>query len=272
MIWPVLLAAATPQPCEARIVDYRGWRAAKRQKWDLSLASRGGGALSIVGAQHSRDPDDPQFARIAAAFAKARPTLVFFEGPDRGTADAARAAITEGGESGYVRFLAKGAAIPARSLEPSPIDQAAALATLHSGDRVVLFYVLREAARLRDREGRSGEALDAAVIALLGRMKPLLAKAGIATTVTDLPSLSAAASREWPGRDWHALPGGWFAPDAMIPAAKFLPEINAADSAFRNRHMTRLFAEAAIRRERVFVVVGRNHVPMIAPALRCALS
>lgn len=40
----------------------------------------------------------------------------------------------------------------------------------------------------------------------------------------------------------------------------------------RNVHMFRVLTKAAMRGERVFAVVGRNHVPMQAPALRCALT
>lgn len=273
MFTPLLALAASSMPasCEARLLDYRKWRPARHQKWDLTLR-RGGGAISLFGAEHLRDPANPQFGRIATGFTAASPTLVFFEGPDRGTADRAEAAITASGESGYLRYLAKAGGIAARSLEPSPGEQAAALARSFSGDQVILFFVLREAARLRDREGKSGAALDASIATLVARIGPLAAKAGIATTIVDLPSLAAASAREWPGRDWHALPGGWFDPLARDPAAGFLPKANAADSDYRNRHMARLFAEAVSKGERVFVVVGRNHVPIIAPALRCAIG
>jgi len=48
--------------------------------------------------------------------------------------------------------------------------------------------------------------------------------------------------------------------------------INAASSEVRNLHMYRVLARAALSGEKVFAVVGRNHVPMQAPALACALG
>ena len=48
--------------------------------------------------------------------------------------------------------------------------------------------------------------------------------------------------------------------------------INAASSEARNAHMYRVLSRAALSGERVFAVVGRNHVPMQAEALRCALA
>ncbi|MBA3321606.1 MAG: hypothetical protein H0T45_09230 [Pyrinomonadaceae bacterium] len=48
-------------------------------------------------------------------------------------------------------------------------------------------------------------------------------------------------------------------------------EINQESSGYRNLHMFRVLAQAAREGKKVFAVVGRNHVPMQAPALRCAL-
>jgi len=267
-----LLLLATQSHCEARLLDYATWRAAPDQSWDLALAAPGGGTVTLIGAEHLRDPAAPQFAHIAGRFAATKPSRVFFEGPDRGTGDQAESAIRNTGESGYLRFLARQAGIPAASLEPSPVEQIAALRGVFSDDRILLFFTLREAARLRDREGKRGAALDAAIASLLARALPMAGKAGLAASITDLATLDAAARREWPGRDWRTLPADWFSPIARDPAAGFLTTINAADSANRNAHMLRLFADAARAGERVFVVVGRNHVPMLEPALRCALG
>jgi hypothetical protein len=139
------------------------------------------------------------------------------------------------------------------------------------GDQIMLFFVLREAARLRDREHLSGPPLDAAVGALLAKAEPLAQAAGLQTRVRDLGSLTAAAKAEWPAMDWRDMPSTWFAPGEGAAEAKFLPAINTAVSEVRNVHMVRLFTEAAANGARVFAVVGRNHVPMIAPALECAL-
>lgn len=272
MLTLLLALAAQTAPCEAKLLAYADWSPRPNQSWDLALSAPGGGSITLIGAQHLRDPDHTQFARIDAAFAAAKPTLIFFEGPDRGTAESADAAIRNMGESGYARFLAKQAGVPAASLEPSPIEQIAALRGTFSDDRILLFFILREAARIRDRDGKSAEALDAAMGAMLGKALPMAAKAGLQTSVTDLASLGAAAQREWPGRDWRTLPADWFSPIARDPRAGFLTAINAADSGFRNAHMLRRFADAALKGDKVFVVVGRNHVPMLEPALRCALG
>ena len=276
-LWMGLIAAAAAaqapaEACEARVLDYSGWRAAPDQSWDYSWMGEGGGALTLIGAEHQRDPAHPQFARIAAAFAAARPTVAFFEGPDRGVGSDVEDTIRSRGESGFVRLLAAQAQAGVRSLEPSPGDQIGALLAEHPLDQVNLFFVLREAARMRDREGKTGAALDEAVTVLIGRSVEMAARGGLALPVTDLATLDAAVRRYWPDRDWRALPAGWFSPGADDSAGGlFLGAINRSDSMNRDRHMVRQLLAAARAGERVFAVVGRNHVPMQAPALDCGL-
>ena len=273
----MLLAAAAAQQagggCEARVLDYARWREAPGQQWDYRWSGPADKALTILGAQHLRDPADPQFAHIARAFAEARPTLAFFEGPDRGVAQDAGETIRSRGESGYLRFLAAQAGIAARSLEPSPGQQLAMLLAAHPLDQVNLFFILREAIRLRDREGQSGAALDQAVSQLIARSAQMAAGARLVLPVTDLATLDAAVRRYWPDRDWRTLPAQWISPgaDDARTGGVFLGAINRSDSMNRDRHMVRQLVEATRAGNRVFVVVGRNHVPMQAPALDCAL-
>ena len=254
-----MVAAVCPD-----VLDYGRWTPAAATAWDFRSD-----AVTVIGAEHSRDPSHEQFARIASAFAMAKPTLVLFEGPDRGVAGSREETIRAGGESAFARFLATGTGVPARSLEPSPGEQLKALAGAFPQDQVMLFFVLREAARLRDREHASGEKLDGAVTALLQKaagMGPM--------PFTDLAGLDTAFRKHWPSRDWRTSDARWFDPfaDDAATGGKFFAAINRANSTNRNRHLVKLLTEAAAKGERVFVVVGRNHAPMIAPALKCALA
>ncbi|NUT01597.1 MAG: hypothetical protein HOP96_11540 [Sphingomonas sp.] len=254
-----MVAGACPD-----VLDYGSWKPSISTAWDFRSDS-----ATVIGAEHSRDPSHEQFGRIVSAFETARPTLALFEGPDRGVAASREETIRAGGESALARLLAKSAGIPARSLEPSPSDQVKALARAFPQDQVMLFFVLREASRLRDREGLSGEKLDGAVSALLQRA------AGIGPMpFEDFAGLDTAFRKYWPDRDWRTAEARWFDPLAEDAATggKFFAAINRANSTNRNRHLVKLLANFAAKGERVFVVVGRNHVPMIAPALECALA
>ena len=265
------LAGAAPAACD--VLDYTDWKEAPGQRWDYRWPAESP-KLAILGAEHLRDPAHPQFPRIAAAFAEAKPTIAFFEGPDRGTREGAEATIRETGESGYLRLLARQAGIKAQSLEPSPVEQVKTLSAQFPVDQVALFFVLRETARLRDREGLQGEALDKAVAALLQKMQPLGQAAGVALPFADTAGVQAAFARYWPGRDYKSADARWFSPTAVDAETGgiFTGAINRADSSNRDRHMVRLIAAAVKAGERPFVVVGRNHVPMQAPALDCLLA
>jgi hypothetical protein len=259
-----LEAASCPQ-----VADYATWREAPDQQWDFRSPK-----LTVIGAVHSREAEHEQFARMATAFRETQPTIVFFEGPDRGVRATAEETIAAAGESGYVRFLAAKAGIPARSLDPSPGAQMKALLAEFPADQVLLFFVLREAARLRDRESLKGEALDQAVGGLLQRVAGMAAAGSIALPFTDIAGLRSAFQRYWPDRDWRSTDAAWFSPSADDRATGgiFTGAINRADSTNRDRHMAALLADAVGAEGRAFVAVGRNHVPMIAPRLRCLLG
>lgn len=259
---------ASSRPACPDVLDYRSWRESPGQQWDYRSPD-----VLILGASHVRDPEHEQFARFAREFAAAKPTLVFFEGPDRGLLATSEQTIRKMGESGFARFLAKEAGVPARSLEPPPAAQLEALVREFPQDQVLLFFTLREAARLRDREGLTGGGLDEAMGKLLGKVAALGREAGLDLAFTDVAGLQKAFERYWPNRSWRTAQSSWFSPlgDDASTGGVFLARINRADSRNRDRHMVRQFADGARRGDRLFVVVGRNHVPMITQALDCAL-
>jgi hypothetical protein len=273
-----LLAMAQPairsDACEARILGYADWREAPDQVWDFAWPAGDGADLAIVGVEHVRDPGHAQFARMSAALRQSGRRVAFFEGPDRGVGADLGDTVRRFGESGAVRFLARAQGLETRSLEPDPAAQVRALLADYPPDQVMLFFVLRQAAQLRDRDGVRDAALDRTMAALLVRVRPLAEAAGMAAPIADLTALQAAVDRYWPGRSWRDFPGDWFSPlaDDAQTGGLFLARINRADSENRNRHMFRTIAASVRAGERPFVAVGRNHVPMLAPALVCALG
>jgi hypothetical protein len=272
MIIAAMLALSAPVgegPACAAIPDYASWKEEPGQVWDY----RGNGIV-VIGAVHTRDPAHEQFARIATMFEREKPTVAFFEGPDRGIAPTSEETIRTAGESGYLRFLASAKGVETRSLEPSPGEQMKALLTDFPADQVLLFFVLREATRLGDREGLSGETLAAAVGKLLGRVREMAAAAGQPLPFGDIGGLQSRFQHYWPGRDWKTADARWFSPtaDDAETGGVFAGRINRADSANRDRHMAALLSRAAAESRRPIAVVGRNHVPMLAPQLDCAAA
>lgn len=261
---PMRRAASCPD-----VLDYSSWKEAPKQRWDFRSPE-----LTIIGAVHTRDPAHEQFTRIRAAFAETKPTLAFFEGPDRGKSETDEQAISTMGESGYVRLLARRAGVPARSIERTPAEQMKTLANQFRLDQVLLFFALRESVRLHEREGHSGAALESAMAALLQRVRPLGESMKVALPFSDTAGLQAAFARYWPGRNWWQAEARWFSPkaDDARTGGVFTGAINRADSRNRDRHFVQLLTQAVAAGEKPFLVLGRNHVPMMVPALACALK
>jgi hypothetical protein len=258
--------------CSDKLIPYAEWDRVKNPIRRQDLVSPSQGRLYYFPAGHSADPADPQFREIERAWGQVRPTIAFYEGPNRPIAATRDETIRQAGESGFVRFLATRDGIPFVTLEPPPQDEAKFIMQKFSPEQVKLFYVLREAARLRERRKLPEAELRAAIAQLLERASRI---EGIGSVVSTLDELDAAYRRHWKSPEhWWQAPSDWFDPlqSSANTGGIFTNEINRLSSEYRNRHMYEVLARAALEGKRVFAVVGGNHVPMQEPALRCALK
>ena len=260
-------AGPAATPCVDRLVPYTDFarlEAANALEWSVDVGIGGGGVV-LVGMLHSDDPSDPQFDQIDRAWSAAHPTVAYYEGPDRPIAVTRDETIATTGESGYVRFLARRDGVPVKRLEPDPRAEAAYILARHPRDQAGLFYVLREIVRLRDRKDVPREAFPAAIREMASRASAM----GLADMFPSMEEFEASY-RKYLGdpADWRDAPGEWFSP---LPRDRelFTHRINRDSSEFRNRNMYAVLTADARADQRVFGVVGKHHVPMIAPALRC---
>ena len=264
-------SASPPNDCIARVIPYSEWRPPREPSSSLIIYAPNGGSLFYFGAAHSDDPEDPQFAQIRAAFQDFEPTVIFYEGPERPLAETADETIRLYGESGYVRYLADSSGVEIARLEPNPSAEMQYVLQQFTAEQAMLFYVLREASRLRERKEMGEGAIKEEISQLLERAGTLMEESPIAT----IEDLEAAYKRHWTEpEDWWMAPSGWFdpVPDSSSTGGQFTNNVNRVSSHFRNMHMSRVLTEAVLRGERVFAVVGRNHVPMQEPAIKCALE
>lgn len=282
LIWALLVAllagcqtmprTVRKESCEDRIISYSEWPKVKDPAWHLDLIVPNGGHLFYSGVDHSDDPTHAQFKEIDEAWADVRPTLAFYEGPDRGTADSREETIGKYGESGYVRFLAKLDGITVRRLNPPPEEYLKYLLDHFPPDQVSLFLLLGEAARLRERKDASLSDVETGIRALMEKASTI---PGGERLIRDIPSLETTYKKYWSEpADWRQAPQRWFTPgdDPKKTGGIFTNTINRVSSEFRDRYMVQVLSEAALKGERVFAVVGANHVPMQAPALECRLT
>jgi hypothetical protein len=260
-------ASACPGP-----IPYREWNETTHPVNWVEIHGAAGGRLSYFPARHSADPDDPQFAELERRWTEARPTIAFYEGPNRPVAASAAETIRQTGESGFLRFLARRDGVQVARLEPPPLDEVHHLVDRFGAERTELFYLLRETARLRERRGLSAEDLQDNIAQLIVRMAAL---PGAQPAIRSLDDLRAAYARHWTSpADWRQAPSAWFDPlkDSAETGGVFTNELNRASSEFRNAYMVRVLADAVRSRQRVFAVVGGNHVPMQEAALRCEVG
>jgi len=230
------------------------------------------GRLFYFGATHSSDPGHAQFGEIEKAWAEVKPTLAFYEGPNRPISTDREETIKQAGESGFVRYLATRDGIPFRSLEPSPQEEAAHILKQYSPEQVMLFYVLREAVRLRDRRQLADEELKKAVAQLLAQASQM---PGFENVAPNLDALAATYHKYWSSpADWWQAPAAWFDPGktSAETGGRFTNDINRLSSEYRDLNMYQVLSKAVREGNRVFAVVGRNHVPMQEQALRCDLK
>ena len=149
---------------------------------------------------NNRISGDAQFAEIEKAWDALKPTVAFYEGPNRPVAGSAEETIRQAGESGFVRFLAKRDGVTFVTLEPSPQEEAAFVSEKYPAEQVMLFYVLRETARLRERRKLPEAELKAAIAGLLEKASKMTGLAAFTT----LEGLDAAYRRHW------AAPANWW--------------------------------------------------------------
>ncbi|TPE42881.1 TraB/GumN family protein [Pontibacter mangrovi] len=274
-ILPEAKVCAQEAPCHHKILRYKTWQQTPATAWNLSIDTPTGGKLRYLGAEHSTDTSHSQFQIIKENWEALHPTIAFFEGPDRGIAATEQETISQLGESGYVRYLAKASGIKTRSLEPGPQEEVDYLLSLEkfTPEQVKLFFILREASRLRERKGMNEEEIKEAIAQLLPKADQLIP--ALAGVLPDTASLQPAFEKYWARQgEWWQAPAHWFDPlkDGKETGGNFTNEINTHSSDFRNLHMYRILTEAVQQGERVLAVVGRNHVPMQAEAIRCELE
>lgn len=258
--------------CSKKLIPYAEWNGVKNPIRRLDLVSSSKGRLYYFPVGHSSDPADRQFLEIEKAWSEVKPTIAFYEGPNRPIAATRDETIKQTGESGFVRFLATRDGVQIARLELPPQDEAKYIMQKFSAEQVKLFYVLREASRLRERRKLVETEIQAAIAELLKRASQI---EGIGTVITNLGELAAAYRRYWKTPEhWWQAPSAWFDPlnASANTGGIFTNEINRMSSEYRNRHMYEVLAKAALEGETVFAVVGGNHVPLQEPALRCALK
>lgn len=128
-----------------------------RAPYILNIHARKGHLL-YFGAEHTYDPTHPQLSELEKLWKDFHPTIAFHEGRGQAEEKSRKEAVARHGEAGIVWFLAARNGIPVRSIEPYRADEVSALLQHFSGERIKLFYILRQVTQ--HRRMRKVEPLD----------------------------------------------------------------------------------------------------------------
>ncbi|MBC8767806.1 hypothetical protein H4O18_07375 [Arenibacter sp. BSSL-BM3] len=268
--YAAMAKAQTLGDCKDLLLEYADFMETDSTQWHLNLKDNTNStALLYFGAIHSKDASHPQFQEILVAWNSGEYDIALFEGPNRGILSTMEETIVKLGESGYVRYLANEKDILVASLEPSPIAEIEYLSKVFPIDRIKLFFLLREAQRVREAFGMDKEQV-------VGHIDKLLLKANaislLEDTITTVPELEKAYIHYWGNdREWWQAPKEWFTPsgNSSETGGIFTNEINKYSSSFRDLHMIELITGLLKEGKKIFAVVGRNHIPIQADVLEC---
>lgn len=258
--------------CSKQLVSYPDRKKLQHPVFTFDATSSNGGRLLYVGSRHSIDPKAPEFGEFEKAWNDFKPTMAFFEGSGHSVEATRDESIVKDGEAGLVRFLAARDKVPATSLEPKRQDEVNYLLTKFSAEQVKLFYVLRVIQEDRVIYKRSEAELRAELGPILDRFSRFK---GLDAVVRNGAEFERAYERYWNSSpNWWEAPSAWFDPrvSSSQTGGVFTNEVNQESSSFRDINMYTVLVKATLEGNRVFAIVGRDHIPMQELALRCALK
>ncbi len=255
--------------CEELIIDYADFIETDSTKWSLNLYNENTIKLVYFGAFHSKNPTDIQFEKIDSLWKLTAFDIALFEGPDRGVLNTREETIEQLGESGLVRYLAIQDSVLTKSLEPSPVEEINFLSGHFSIDKIKLFFLLREAQRVREAFDWGEDQITEHIIKILSKANniPLLSD-----DVLTVQEIEHSFIKYWGNElKWWEAPRHWFDPGQKSEETGgiFTNDINRYSSYFRDVHMYRLITGYLKENKRIFAVVGRNHIPMQEDAIKC---
>jgi len=252
---------------EKYLIKHKDWKETPATKWEVLLETSKG-SLQYIGAEHVDEPNHQQFVYIQGKWNSFTPTLAFYEGPDRGIAASDTLTIQKFGESGYVRYLAQKAGIPTKSLEPPISDLYTYLVSKHPQTTVDMYMLSKEAMRLRTRKDLGKEQLTTEIKNMLSIVSKML---GRETAIQSIDQLAEVFEQQF-GKEiaWWQAPASWFDPQSK--ENRITNELAVLSTEYRNVYMVKVLSEYVMKGEKVFAVVGRNHVPLQIEALKYCIG
>lgn len=218
------------------------------------------GALLLYGAEHTRDPNDPQLADIRARWAVFQPTVALVESRLGFLLPGLMDPVERYGEMGAVYALARRAGVPAYTWEPPRSLEIARMLEAFPAERVALFYVLRPyASNLRFGRPDDPDAI------LEGYRQERTRYPGLENTLHSVADIDRIWQRDFAGLpDWRDTSDeeGW---------PGYLGDLAAHSNTLRDEHFAQVIIDLVRRGQRVFAVCGSSHSVKLEKTLKAAL-
>lgn len=224
---------------------------------DLHLTS-GVKQLYWFDVRHSNDPKSPMFGRIEAAFTRFAPSLLLVEGGfDSFEGD--RASAIHQGESAFAAHIAKRRGVPVEDIEPPFERQVEYLQTKYSPEEILAMYLIRQISSILGMPDNEDWDFDAN---LLGQMRDLKG-AGLNYSEETLEEILRIVNSYLPEPMER---GSWRSADIRAVAGVYSREDGALYGVyndvknFRNIWLVQLLAEKKAAYDKIFVVMGGQHM------------
>ncbi len=217
------------------------------------------GSVLVFGAEHTKNPKDPQLADIKSQWVSFNPSVALCESRLGTFFPGLMDPVKTFAEPGYVHHLARRKGIPTYTWEPPVSVQMNFLLQDFTQEQVALRYILGPYFS-NLRFGRP-EQPDQYLSEILRKRSNW---PGIENTFQDIKELQASWSRHFPdGPDWRDVSDQYGLPGFMSKMDTNL---------IRDLHLVETILDLVERGERVFVIAGSSHAVKIEPALVIAAA
>jgi len=227
----------------------------------VTLETEGGGSLVLFGAEHTRDPADPQLAGIDRLWSGQGPTVALVESRLGVLFPGFMDPVRTFGEPGHVARLARRDGVRLYTWEPDRDEILGRLLERFDGREVALLEILRPYFSAV-RHGRPAEPGSFVEEYRAERVK----WPGLEGSFESVAAIDEYWASMLPdGPDWRDVSDQW-----GLPAP--LDAIAAAGNDLRDEHFGRVVVELVDRGERVFAVAGSSHAVRLEGPLRATLT
>ncbi len=209
----------------------------------------------VFGAEHTRDPKDPQIAEIEFKWKELQPTIALIEGRLDFLLPGVMDPVKTLGEGGKVKALAQKAGVPLYNWDLSKEDLAKQLMVQFSAEQIALAQILSPYFS-NMRFGKPASP-DDYIVEYLHRAKYV----GLQEQFKTAADVDRAWKKYFPGGpDWRTVSDQYGLPG-------YLNQYATATNDMRNRQLVCAIRQLTAKGERVFVICGSSHAACVQPEI-----